>query len=259
MHPVQTRKPVTVFLCTIIMDLVNFNSERKYSSLYLVEQINLFRKAEGNNIKVRHSDILVKIEKRFESKINERKISPVEYNDKKGENRKMYELPFEYCLRILMDQSETVQDKCIEVMKSQQSKINELQNTKPVNNGISQIEQHTYRPVQIQSAKAANHYAFTKQNGKEDAMAWHRKNCFYFTGKTPFELKQWAIKNNVPSKDRTSGKEIIRKFRPDKAAGVSIADFIHSMGEPDDVALKIGEQAMPVVNMLLKYQDKQLK
>lgn len=133
-----------------------------------------------------------------------------------------------------------------------------VEQIKFTNNAISQIEQHTYRPVQIQSAKAANHYAFTKQNGKEDAIAWHRKNCFYFTGKTPYELKEWAKNNNVPSKDRTSGKEIIRKFRPDKAAGVSIADFIHSMGEPDDVALKIGEQAMPVVNMLMKYQDKQI-
>lgn len=144
-------------------------------------------------------------------------------------------------------------ERIMELLKTGKVELN------PKRDGIAQIEQHTYRPVQIQSAKAANHYAFTKQNGKEDAMAWHRKNCFYFTGKTPFELKQWAIKNNVPSKDRTSGKEIIRKFRPDKAAGVSIADFIHSMGEPDDVALKIGEQAMPVVNMLLKYQDKQLK
>lgn len=127
------------------------------------------------------------------------------------------------------------------------------------NEVISQIEEHTHRPIQIESAKAANHFAFTKQSGKEDAIAWHRKNCFYFTGKTPTELKEWAKKNNVPSKDRTSGKEVIRKFRPDKAAGVSIADFLHSQGEPDEVALKIGEQAIPVVNMLMKYQNKQLK
>jgi len=63
----------------------------------------------------------------------------------------------------------------------------------------------------------------------------------------------------VPSKERTSGKEVVRKFRPDRADGISVADFFHSMGEPDDVALKIGEQAIPVVNMLMKYQNKQLK
>jgi hypothetical protein len=112
------------------MELVNINSEVKYSSLYLVEQINLFRSEEGNITKVRHSDLLSKIEKRFESKINERKISLVEYNDKKGENRKMYELPFEYCLRILMDESEIVQDRCVEVMKTQQREIEKLSTPK---------------------------------------------------------------------------------------------------------------------------------
>jgi len=127
------------------------------------------------------------------------------------------------------------------------------------NSAIAQIEQHTHRPNQIQSAKDANKYAFTKQGGKEDAIEWNRKVAFHFTGKTPHELKEWAKKNNVPSKERTSGKEVIRKFRPEKAAGVSVADFFHSMGKPDEVALRVGEQAIPVVNMLMKYQNKQLK
>ena len=96
----------------------------------MVEQINLFRSQEGNKKEVRHSDLLAKIEKRFSAKINERKISLVESPDSKGEMRKMYELPFEYCLRILMDESETVQDRCVEVMKEQQREIERLQKPK---------------------------------------------------------------------------------------------------------------------------------
>jgi hypothetical protein len=112
------------------MELTNFNSEKKYSSRYLVEQINLFRKEEGNKVEVRHSDLLVKIEKRFSGKIIERKISLSQFEQKMPTGGvkivKMYELPFEYCLRILMDESETVQDRCVEVMKEQQAQIEQL-------------------------------------------------------------------------------------------------------------------------------------
>jgi hypothetical protein len=112
------------------MELVNINSEVKYSSLYLVEQINLFRSEEGNTTKVRHSDLLSKIEKRFESKIAQRKISLSEYKDSTNRALKKYELPFEYCLRILMDESEIVQDRCVEVMKTQQREIEKLSTPK---------------------------------------------------------------------------------------------------------------------------------
>lgn len=112
------------------MELANINSEVKYSSLYLVEQINFFRSEEGNTTKVRHSDLLSKIEKRFESKIAQRKISLSEYKDSTNRTLKKYELPFEYCLRILMDESEIVQDRCVEVMKAQQREIEKLSTPK---------------------------------------------------------------------------------------------------------------------------------
>jgi len=70
---------------------------------------------------------------------------------------------------------------------------------------------------------------------------------------TPYELKEWAKKKGLPAKARTSGKEVIRQVRPDKAAGVSVADFFHAMGEDDETALKLGEMSIPLVNKLLQY------
>lgn len=221
------------------------------TSLELVEQINLFRKEDGNKTLIGHNDLLKVIRDEFEEEISLGEISQSNYTNERGRSYAMFELTKVQAVQVLTRESKFVRKAIIH-------KLDSLEN-KSKSDVISQIEQHTHRPNQIQSAKDANKFAFTKQGGKEDAMMWHRKNCFYFTGKTPTELKEWAKKNNVPSKDRTSGKEVIRKFRPDKAAGVSIADFLHSQGEPDDVALKIGEQAIPVVNMLMKYQNKQLK
>ena len=66
----------------------------KFSSLYLTQQINVFRKLEKDKSELRHSDLLKKIEKEFEEEINERKISLVNYKDKKGEVRKAYELNY---------------------------------------------------------------------------------------------------------------------------------------------------------------------
>lgn len=104
-------------------DLVNFESEKKFSSVYLTEQINLFRRKEGITAIVAHSDFLKKIEKEFRDEINEGNISPVTYKDAKGEQRKCYELNFEQALQILMSESKTVRKAVIVVLKEKQHKI----------------------------------------------------------------------------------------------------------------------------------------
>jgi hypothetical protein len=69
------------------MELTKFDSEVKYSSRFLVEQINVFRKEEGNQSEARHSDFLIKIEKEFEEEIAERKISLGSYLDLNNQSR----------------------------------------------------------------------------------------------------------------------------------------------------------------------------
>lgn len=108
------------------MELTNFNSEKKYSSKYLVEQINIFRKEEGNNTEALHKNILMKIENEFADEIGELKIKPTSYTDASNRQSKMYELTFEQSLQLLMSESKSVRKKCVEVMKNQQQLIKPL-------------------------------------------------------------------------------------------------------------------------------------
>lgn len=60
----------------------------KFSSLYLVEQINVFREKEGDKNPLLHKDLIKKIEKEFEEEIGERKFSPTSYKDKSNRESK---------------------------------------------------------------------------------------------------------------------------------------------------------------------------
>lgn len=97
-------------------ELMNFGSEKKYSSVFLTEQINIFRLQEGGK-ELAHSDLLKKIRNEFEQELNEGKISPVEYKDAKGEMRKCYELDYEQSLQILMSESKSVRVRVIAILK----------------------------------------------------------------------------------------------------------------------------------------------
>ena len=67
------------------------NGKMTITSLELVEQINLFREQEGR-AELAHYDLLKIIRDEFEDEINEGEISLVDYKDKKGEKRPMYNL-----------------------------------------------------------------------------------------------------------------------------------------------------------------------
>lgn len=112
------------------MDLQQINSEKLFTSKYLVEQINLFRKEEGNGVEVEHSDLLKKIQKEFDEEIGQGKISPTSYLDASNRQSKCYELNFEQSLQILMSESKTVRKRCVDVMKEQQKQIEELKKPK---------------------------------------------------------------------------------------------------------------------------------
>ena len=111
-------------------ELLGGDQTQKFTSLYLVGQINIFRKEESNKSELRHSDFLKKVEFEFEDEIRERKISLSSYRQKMpngGEkDSKMYELNFEQSLQILMSESKFVRKAVIEVLKKQQAQIDAL-------------------------------------------------------------------------------------------------------------------------------------
>ena len=83
-------------------------SRKTITSLELVEQINLFRKEEGKETELQHKTMLAIIRDEFEEEINEQKILPVEYKDKKGEKRPMFELTIAQGKQVLLRESKFV-------------------------------------------------------------------------------------------------------------------------------------------------------
>jgi hypothetical protein len=61
------------------MELAKFDSEVKYSSRFLVEQINIFRKSEEDKSELAHYSFLTKIEKEFSDEIGEKNIFATSY------------------------------------------------------------------------------------------------------------------------------------------------------------------------------------
>lgn len=60
-------------------------NKESITSLELLEQINIFREQE-NRTHLLHKDLLKVIRNEFDEEINEGKISPVKYLDKKVKN-----------------------------------------------------------------------------------------------------------------------------------------------------------------------------
>lgn len=100
-------------------------NKKTLSSLELLEQINLFRREEykekrenntlteaeakrGKFVELEHKDLLKVIRDEFSEEINERKISLVEYKDKKGEKRPMFLLTLNQAKQVLLRESKYV-------------------------------------------------------------------------------------------------------------------------------------------------------
>lgn len=90
-----------------MLEIMGLNKDR-ITSLELLNQINIFRKQEGNRAELQHKDLLKIIRNEFEEEINEGKISLVEYKDKKGELRPMYILTYNQAKQVLLRESKFV-------------------------------------------------------------------------------------------------------------------------------------------------------
>lgn len=95
------------------------------TSLELLEQINFFRKEERKQTELQHKDLLKIIRDEFEEEINEGKISPVTYTDKKGELRPMYILTLSQARQVLSRESKYVRKATFKYIDELESKLNE--------------------------------------------------------------------------------------------------------------------------------------
>lgn len=109
------------------------------------------------------------------------------------------------------------------------------------------LSKQTERPVQIQNSKDVNAHNFQK-GGKTAAIEYNRQNCFIHTGYLPHEVLNYAKKMGVPSKQRTSAKEIFRNKKPAVSASMSLADEFCKTGNMaiEEAATLCKQNALPL-------------
>lgn len=109
------------------------------------------------------------------------------------------------------------------------------------------LAKQTERPVQIQNSKDVNAHNFS-QGGVKKAIEYNRMNCFIHTGYTPSEVVDYAKRKGVPSKMRTSAKEVFRNKKPAVSASMSLADEFCKNGnmQIEDAAQLCKKNALPL-------------
>lgn len=109
------------------MENLNSNTELEVkdtmSSLELLEQINYFRNEIDGKKELKHKTLLEIIRNEFEEEINEQKILPVKYKDKKGEERPMYILNLSQAKQVLIRESKSVRKAVIKYIEKLEDKI----------------------------------------------------------------------------------------------------------------------------------------
>lgn len=108
-----------------MLEIMGLNKDR-ITSLELLDQINIFRKQEGNRAELQHYDLLKIIRDEFEEEINEGKISVVDYKDKKGELRPMYILTYNQAKQILVRESKFVRRAVIHYVERLEEELSKI-------------------------------------------------------------------------------------------------------------------------------------
>ena len=106
-----------------IVEIEDTTQAETITSLELVNQINVFRVNTDNKSELAHSDLLKIIRDEFEEEINAGEFSPVEYTDKKGEKRPMFELTLSQAKQVLVRESKVVRKSVIKYIEELESRV----------------------------------------------------------------------------------------------------------------------------------------
>lgn len=98
------------------------------TSLELLEQINIFRREEGNRTELGHNDLLKVIRDEFEEEISLGKISQSTYINSRGKEYPMFVLTLNQAKQVLMRESKFVRKAVILYIEKLENQVIELQN-----------------------------------------------------------------------------------------------------------------------------------
>ena len=95
----------------------------KITSLEIVEEINRYRKEEGNRTNLQHKDLLKIIREEFSEEIGEGKISPTSYKDQWNREQPMFVLTLSQARQVLVRESKYVRKSVIHFLEILEEKI----------------------------------------------------------------------------------------------------------------------------------------
>lgn len=98
-------------------------NKNEITSLELVEQINIFRKQEGNRAELQHYDLLKIIRDEFEEEIGLGKISVSSYKNSQNKEQPMYNLTYNQAKQILVRESKFVRKAVIQYIEKLENEI----------------------------------------------------------------------------------------------------------------------------------------
>nr|DAV07605.1 MAG TPA: KilAC domain protein [Caudoviricetes sp.] len=105
-----------------MLEIMGLNKDR-ITSLELLDQINIFRKQEGNRAVLQHKDLLKIIRDEFEEEIDWRKISPMSYKDSYDREQPMFVLSYNQAKQVLLRESKFVRRAVIHYVEKLEEEL----------------------------------------------------------------------------------------------------------------------------------------
>lgn len=106
-----------------MQDLTILEKKDTITSLELLEQINFFRKQEGNRAELQHKTLLEIIRDEFEEEISQQKILPSTYTTDRGREYPMFELTTAQAKQVLVRESKFVRKAVIHYIEELEAKL----------------------------------------------------------------------------------------------------------------------------------------
>lgn len=120
------------------------------------------------------------------------------------------------------------------------------------------MQKHYLEEYQKDNSKKINSKNYI-EGGTKQTIEYNTKNMILHTGKTPSEIKKIGLEKGLKKSECTSGKEVVRRLRPEMAAGMSFTDsLVNEDGLQHEKAAKLSlEFGIPLFKALLDAGIKQ--
>lgn len=173
------------------------------------------------------------------------------YHDSQGKAQEMYLLNRAAFTLLVLGfkgkKAAAFKEEYVAEFDRMETELRSFQDDAPVVN----LLEHTSREVQVANSKSINNHKYLI-GGVGTVIQYNRLNCLLHTGKRPNVIVKEARAAGLPSKQRTSAKEVLRHTRPAAACSMSLADEMCRQGADLNQVALVTRQAEGVFAGLLQ-------